>query len=50
MLKGLKENIIMGQLIPCGTGFDEHRNIKLVKNVLDNKKEVEGTLKKKKKG
>ena len=50
MLKGLKENIIMGQLIPCGTGFDEHRNIKLVKNVLDNKKETEDTLKKKKKG
>ena len=38
-LRGLKENIIMGQLIPCGTGFESHRNIKVVKNVLDNTKE-----------
>ena len=29
-LKGFKENIIMGHLIPAGTGFRTHRNIKLV--------------------
>jgi len=46
-LRGLKENIIMGHLIPAGTGFSEHRNITLVKNVLDTKKEKEGTEKEK---
>ena len=30
MLRGFKENVIMGQLIPGGTGFPMHRNIKLV--------------------
>merc|ERR1712151_336570 len=25
-LKGLKENIIVGRLIPAGTGFNHHRN------------------------
>ncbi len=40
-LRGLKENIIMGHLIPAGTGFATHRNISIVKNVLDDsKKEV----------
>jgi DNA-directed RNA polymerase subunit beta' len=29
-LRGFKENIIMGHLIPAGTGFRTHRNIKLV--------------------
>jgi len=29
-LRGFKENVIMGQLIPGGTGFAMHRNIKLV--------------------
>jgi len=29
-LKGFKENVIMGHLIPGGTGFPMHRNIKLV--------------------
>ncbi len=28
-LRGFKENVIMGQLIPGGTGFPLHRNIKL---------------------
>ena len=37
-LVGLKENIIMGHLIPAGTGFDYHRNISLVKHVLDDSK------------
>ena len=30
MLRGFKENVIMGHLIPGGTGFDIHKNIKLV--------------------
>ena len=29
-LMGLKENVIMGHLIPAGTGFREHHKIKLV--------------------
>ncbi|MFH1189451.1 MAG: DNA-directed RNA polymerase subunit beta' [Candidatus Omnitrophota bacterium] len=35
LLRGLKENIIMGHLIPAGTGFSAHRNITMVKNVED---------------
>jgi DNA-directed RNA polymerase subunit beta' len=29
-LRGFKENVIMGHLIPAGTGFPAHRQIKLV--------------------
>src|SRR5207247_5561447 len=29
-LRGFKENVIMGHLIPAGTGFPAHREIKLV--------------------
>jgi DNA-directed RNA polymerase subunit beta' len=29
-LRGFKENVIMGHLIPAGTGFPAHRDIKLV--------------------
>ncbi|NQT91628.1 MAG: hypothetical protein HQ559_02620, partial [Lentisphaerae bacterium] len=29
-LRGFKENVIMGHLIPGGTGFPMHKNIKLV--------------------
>jgi len=32
-LRGLKENVIMGHLIPAGTGFEEHRDIELVKKI-----------------
>jgi DNA-directed RNA polymerase subunit beta' len=28
-LRGFKENVIMGHIIPAGTGFDKHRNIKI---------------------
>jgi DNA-directed RNA polymerase subunit beta' len=28
-LRGFKENVIMGHIIPAGTGFDLHRKIKL---------------------
>ncbi|HNX90597.1 MAG TPA: DNA-directed RNA polymerase subunit beta' [Candidatus Omnitrophota bacterium] len=45
-LKGLKENIIMGHLIPAGTGFDIHTDITLEREVLraveeEDKKEKE---------
>jgi len=36
-LMGLKENIIMGHLIPAGTGFKSHRDIDIVKNVFNDK-------------
>ncbi len=29
-LRGFKENVIMGHLIPAGTGFGEHRSMKVV--------------------
>ena len=29
-LYGLKENVIMGHLVPAGTGFIDHRNIELI--------------------
>ena len=28
-LKGLKENVIMGRLIPAGTGLDTYRQIEI---------------------
>ena len=28
-LRGFKENVIMGHIIPAGTGFDGHRNLNL---------------------
>ncbi|UCD55017.1 MAG: DNA-directed RNA polymerase subunit beta' [Candidatus Omnitrophota bacterium] len=37
-LTGLKENIIMGHLIPAGTGFKTHRDIEIVKNIFEEKK------------
>jgi len=32
-LRGLKENVIMGRLIPAGTGMEHYRNIKLLTEV-----------------
>ncbi|MBV9128538.1 MAG: DNA-directed RNA polymerase subunit beta', partial [Verrucomicrobia bacterium] len=29
-LRGFKENVIMGHLIPAGTGFDKHRKVEIV--------------------
>jgi DNA-directed RNA polymerase subunit beta' len=29
-LRGFKENVIMGHLIPAGTGFMTHRNINII--------------------
>ncbi|MBQ5330905.1 MAG: DNA-directed RNA polymerase subunit beta' [Oscillospiraceae bacterium] len=31
-LRGLKENVIIGQLIPAGTGMDVYNNVKIIKN------------------
>jgi DNA-directed RNA polymerase subunit beta' len=28
-LHGFKENVIMGHIIPAGTGFNDHRKVKL---------------------
>ena len=28
-LRGFKENVIMGHIIPAGTGFDYHRKVEL---------------------
>ena len=28
-LRGFKENVIMGHLIPAGTGYAKYRNVKL---------------------
>jgi DNA-directed RNA polymerase subunit beta' len=32
-LRGLKENVIMGRLIPAGTGLEHYRNVKLLTQV-----------------
>ena len=32
-LRGLKENVIMGRLIPAGTGLDYYRNFRLLTEV-----------------
>jgi DNA-directed RNA polymerase subunit beta' len=29
-LRGFKENVIMGHLIPAGTGFPAHRDVKII--------------------
>ena len=29
-LRGLKENVIMGRLIPAGTGLEYYRNVELI--------------------
>lgn len=34
-LRGLKENVIMGHLIPAGTGFSIHHDIQMVKEIGD---------------
>jgi len=48
-LKGLKENVIMGHLIPAGTGFKTHRDIEVRKNVMELKGEKEEKVKEEKK-
>ena len=41
-LRGFKENVIMGHLIPAGTGFPIHRDIKIV-NLGDHLGDTEGS-------
>ena len=31
-LRGLKENVIIGKLIPAGTGMDVYNNVEVMKN------------------
>lgn len=33
-LRGLKENVIMGRLIPAGTGMEYYRNIRLTEEIV----------------
>ncbi|MCM8797087.1 MAG: DNA-directed RNA polymerase subunit beta' [Candidatus Omnitrophica bacterium] len=44
-LSGLKENVIVGHLIPAGTGFHAHREIELVKNTDKEEKETANAAK-----
>ena len=37
-LRGLKENVIMGRIIPAGTGYPRYRNYDM--NVLDKTEEL----------
>jgi DNA-directed RNA polymerase subunit beta' len=48
-LFGLKENVIVGHLIPAGTGFRSHRDIEVSKITKDNKEEGKKESKEKKK-
>jgi DNA-directed RNA polymerase subunit beta' len=40
-LRGLKENVIMGHLIPAGTGFKDHTDIEMVKDAGESKESKE---------
>lgn len=37
-LRGLKENVIMGRLIPAGTGMKYYRNVKVAADATENRK------------
>jgi DNA-directed RNA polymerase subunit beta' len=37
-LRGLKENVIMGRLIPAGTGMKYYRNVKIAPDATENQK------------
>ena len=41
-LRGLKENVIMGRLIPAGTGMEYYRRIKIPEEVIERVEPVEG--------
>jgi DNA-directed RNA polymerase subunit beta' len=41
-LRGFKENVIMGHIIPAGTGFDYHRKVRIKPLVEINEEEPEG--------
>ena len=38
-LRGLKENVIMGRLIPAGTGMKYYRNVKVAHDATENQKQ-----------
>ncbi|MBA2378597.1 MAG: hypothetical protein H0V76_03365, partial [Blastocatellia bacterium] len=38
-LRGLKENVIMGRLIPAGTGMKYYRNVKIAADATENRKQ-----------
>ena len=38
-LRGLKENVIMGRLIPAGTGMKYYRNVKVAYDATENRKQ-----------
>ena len=40
-LMGLKENVIIGKLIPAGTGIKSYRNVTPVPNIEDNRHLIE---------
>jgi DNA-directed RNA polymerase subunit beta' len=40
-LRGLKENVIMGRLIPAGTGLKHYRNVQVSPDSTENRKEAD---------
>ena len=41
---GLKENVIIGKLVPAGTGMNRYRSLKLLNNEEQEDREAEGEL------
>lgn len=41
-LRGLKENVIIGNLIPAGTGIREYRNLKLIEEIREEEEKRKG--------
>jgi len=39
-LRGLKENVIMGHLVPAGTGFKSHADIEMFKEVQESEEDA----------
>ena len=37
-LRGLKENVIMGRLIPAGTGFGDYKRVRLLEEVAERRR------------
>ena len=43
-LKGLKENVVVGRLIPAGTGLDFHKERKLAREVISNEVSLDDSV------
>jgi hypothetical protein len=43
-LRGLKENVIMGRLIPAGTGMEYYRNVDIARDETIDQARVTATL------